>query len=395
MGLTEGLWQIAQLLGGAAGDATAWAAALEGMVDLLRASHAMLVVQDTLSGAVTIAECARLDTGDFATFLTPRAACLMEPYTLQLSAGRAALWSQLTASGPFERSDFYNEVVRPAKGFYAVAARHLLPGYSSFLAVCRSRRCGDFSPEDAATLNRLSPFLTTSLELYCRLLGARARCSDFERLLDQLEEGVVLADQSGRALFVNGVAQRLLADGNGLRLTDAGLAATTISVTRRLRAALASAAAGACARQRFSIARTAGRTPLLVTLMPVWQTDFAVRGADKPRVAVFIQELDAPVVIDRRAAAESFGLTPREADIAALLATGLEIREIAARLSLGQATVRSHLLHVFKKTDTHSQAKLVLLMKGFGERRVALPQQADLPRAAPGPALPALRKKIP
>jgi DNA-binding CsgD family transcriptional regulator len=280
-------------------------------------------------------------------------------------------------------------VVRPAKGFYAIAVCHLLPACSGFLAVCRSRRLGDFGPGDAAALDRLSPFLTTSLELYHRLLGARARCAGFERLLDWLEEGVVLTDGLGGALFANAVAQHLLADSDGLRLTHEGLAATTTSVNRRLRAALTSPAVGACERQRFSIARTAGRTALLVTQMPVWQTDFALRGADKPRVAVFIQELDAPIVIDRQAAAESFGLTHREADIAALPATGRELREIAARRSLGQATVRSYLVQIFKKTDTHSQSRLVLLMKGFGERRAPLAQRTELPPCAPGPSLPA------
>jgi DNA-binding CsgD family transcriptional regulator len=198
----------------------------------------------------------------------------------------------------------------------------------------------------------------------------------------------LVTDGSGCVLFVNGVAQRLLADRDGLRLTDSGLSATTTSVTRRLRAALASVAMGACARQRFSITRTARCTPIVVTLMPLWHIDFAVRGAGKPRVAVFIQELDGPIVIDRLSAAESFGLTPREADIAALLATGLEIREIASQLALSQTTVRSHLLHIFKKTDTHSQTKLVLLVKGFGERRASLRQQNERSRSTPGSSLP-------
>lgn len=365
MELTDGLWQLARLLGSAAGDSASWGAALEAMVDLLRASHAMLVVQDSLSGATTIATCAQLDTVDFAPFLSPHAAALMEPYTQQLRPGYATLWSQLAAGRSFERSEFYNEVVRPAKGFYAIAARHVLPGCSSFLAVCRSRRCGDFTPEDAATLDRLSPFLATSLELYHRLLAARANCADLERLLDRLEEGVVLTDGSGGVLFANAAAQRILAEGDGVRLTDAGLTAAAASVRLRLRAALASAVAGACACQRFPVPRASPRPSLLLTLMPVWHTDFEVRGAEKPRVVVFIRELGGFVAIDRRAAAESLGLTPREADIAALLASGLEIREIAAELSVGEATVRSHLVQVFKKTNTHSQAKLVLLMKGF------------------------------
>jgi DNA-binding CsgD family transcriptional regulator len=84
-----------------------------------------------------------------------------------------------------------------------------------------------------------------------------------------------------------------------------------------------------------------------------------------PHVAIFITEPDAAPTIDRPAVAEAFKLTPRETDVAVLLAGGFGPDEIAIRLKLGIGTVRHHLKRVFDKSGTHSQAALVALIRGF------------------------------
>jgi DNA-binding NarL/FixJ family response regulator len=53
------------------------------------------------------------------------------------------------------------------------------------------------------------------------------------------------------------------------------------------------------------------------------------------------------------------GLTPREAEILALIADGLTNPEIAARLVISQATVKSHVNHVFTKTGVRDRAQAV------------------------------------
>ena len=57
-----------------------------------------------------------------------------------------------------------------------------------------------------------------------------------------------------------------------------------------------------------------------------------------------------------------FGLTNTEAQIAVRLARCLDVRQLAEGLSISTATVRTHLQHVFDKTDTHRQAELVRLL---------------------------------
>ncbi len=53
------------------------------------------------------------------------------------------------------------------------------------------------------------------------------------------------------------------------------------------------------------------------------------------------------------------GLTPREAEVLSLIATGLSNREIASALYLSEATVKSHINRLFAKTGVRDRAQAV------------------------------------
>jgi DNA-binding CsgD family transcriptional regulator len=57
-----------------------------------------------------------------------------------------------------------------------------------------------------------------------------------------------------------------------------------------------------------------------------------------------------------------YGLTKGEADIALRVADGQGLAPISEDLCVSIATVKTHLQHVFDKTDTHRQAELVRLL---------------------------------
>ena len=79
-------------------------------------------------------------------------------------------------------------------------------------------------------------------------------------------------------------------------------------------------------------------------------------------------DLDA----DRRAAPELlrevFGLSRMQATVAALLAEGREVKEIATELEVSGFTVRRHLADIMQKTDTARQAELVRLLSRLPEQ---------------------------
>jgi len=53
-------------------------------------------------------------------------------------------------------------------------------------------------------------------------------------------------------------------------------------------------------------------------------------------------------------------LSPREADIVRLIATGLTNREISARLGLSDKTVKNHISHIFAKLNVTARTQVVL-----------------------------------
>jgi DNA-binding NarL/FixJ family response regulator len=60
------------------------------------------------------------------------------------------------------------------------------------------------------------------------------------------------------------------------------------------------------------------------------------------------------------------GLTPREAEVLALIAEGLTNAEIASRLVVSAATVKTHVNHIFAKTGARDRAQAVVYAYGHG-----------------------------
>jgi DNA-binding NarL/FixJ family response regulator len=54
-------------------------------------------------------------------------------------------------------------------------------------------------------------------------------------------------------------------------------------------------------------------------------------------------------------------LTERERQVLALMVDGLSNPQIAVRLQVGNATIKSHVSHLLQKLDAHSRAEAVML----------------------------------
>jgi DNA-binding NarL/FixJ family response regulator len=69
----------------------------------------------------------------------------------------------------------------------------------------------------------------------------------------------------------------------------------------------------------------------------------------------------------QRAVEQSISLlTPREAEVAALLARGLSTAEIASELVLAIATVRVHIEHILRRLHLHSRTQVILWVREHG-----------------------------
>lgn len=357
----KGLLEAAARLHAAALEPGAWAPALDYVVSLFGADHAILLApgdEPTTPFAVS----ARLCEDHHALFLSPLSAELFVPYQRAIPPGLACPRQRICPDEVFIRSAVYNEILRPADGFHSVNFSQGGP-HGFALSICRGRRWSAFGKTETARLQSLLPHISTAMEFRRRLRTAEHRGASLGQLLDRLGDGVMLTDGRARPSYVNGKAASLLAAEDGLCMTADGLAGSSPITTRALRAAIATVNMEDGSR-RLSLRRP-GRMPLLLTLMPVSLLGASIPGGPPSTVAIFITEPDAPAVIDRTALADAFGLTRRECDVTVLLARGLSTEDIADTLDLSVGAVRQYLKRVFDKTGRRSQAALVALARGF------------------------------
>lgn len=217
-----------------------------------------------------------------------------------------------------------------------------------------------FSRREVQAFEAILPYLQQAVLFGARL--AEARSQGTIDAFEMMNCGGVVLDGLGRALRLNAKAEQLL--GTGVQLVQGYLVAEYRAANTSLhrligdllgpRSDLEKRPIGAVALPRRS-----GR-PLVVHGSPI-------RGAAKDifqRAKAILMLVDPD---EHREPAEpilrqAFGLTPAEARLAIELASGQELREIAAAQHISELTVRTQLRAIFAKTETHRQAELVALL---------------------------------
>ena len=81
------------------------------------------------------------------------------------------------------------------------------------------------------------------------------------------------------------------------------------------------------------------------------------------RTILIVARRAAAKAADRTALRDRFGLTPREADVAALIFDGLATTDIARRLSISVHTARRHVEQLLKKLGVHSRGAAQRLLR--------------------------------
>jgi DNA-binding NarL/FixJ family response regulator len=179
------------------------------------------------------------------------------------------------------------------------------------------------------------------------VVGTAADGQEAVDLARRLDPDVVLMDL--RMPRCDGVeaTRRLAAAGARARVVVLTTYADDASVLAALRA-------GA----RGYLTKDAGAEEIRAALDAVARGEAALDPAVQHHVVAAVAGADeAPGA--REAPALPDGLTPREAEVLALIARGLTNREIAADLVVSEATVKSHVNHLFAKAGVRDRAQAV------------------------------------
>ena len=174
------------------------------------------------------------------------------------------------------------------------------------------------------------------------LVGTAADGDEAVRLAAELEPDVVLMDL--RMPRTDGVeaTRRLAERGPSPRVVVLTTYADDTSVLGALRA-------GA----RGYLTKDAGADDIRAAIEAVVRGEAALDPAVQHHVVAALSspQPSAPALPD--------GLTPREAEVLGLIAQGLTNGEIAAALVVSEATVKSHVNHLFAKAGVRDRAQAV------------------------------------
>lgn len=353
----------------AALDPSAWPAFLEAVCNEIGGHSACLIFHDPSTPKGTVESAFRLDPAAALGYAHYFGA--LDPWAERLKA-RRELRSGLVCTGDevldhglLRKTEYYNDYANRFGLTENVFALHVDPVVRTVfvVTVLRSDRAGPFDTEAVKLVSALRPHLTRAFQVHARLTEADSRARRSEAALDRLSTGVVLVNALGRVTFANCTARERCAVRDGIYIERGELLASGRTASARLQAALGralhSTSAVPDAGELLQVARPSGRRPFSVLVSALPRPGRAVGDV---AAIVLIVDPDRDLLMRTEILSRAYDLTPAEVGICEQLGAGRSISEAAARLSITDATARTHLKRILDKTGTHRQAELIRLL---------------------------------
>ena len=266
-----------------------------------------------------------------------------------------------------KRSEAYNEMAR-AEVQNGLNMRLALPdGAKITWQIADPVGGGDWVSDQLGVIEALKPHLLHFARVRRALVQADALGRSMEAMLENNQVGVVQLDRRGRIVAASDAALAHLRDGD-LDDEGGGLRAPSTINDTELQSLLAGALGASAAGRRGGSMRLRRAHPAPPLMMHV--TPIVARASDcgPGRVAALavIVDPERQARVDPGLLTGVLGLTPAEAEVAALLAGGLTPRQVGATSGRGEGTIRWHLHHIFAKLGIERQAQLVRLVRALG-----------------------------
>jgi DNA-binding CsgD family transcriptional regulator len=299
------------------------------------------------------------------------------PWTTAMKSvpfGKAVAANSLVAAGTIARTGFYADVLAPQGIVDMVNVSHRAMAHDGGVGgfgFSFSPRRADRMDENVRRVQRLTPHLSRALEATLKLGHLADGSRQLARVLQLMPSPALLLDGTGRITSANPAAELLLRmrDGlafdrsGGLQLT-AALPVDAAALSRALALALdVASGTGTELGEPLRLTRPSGAAPLLVLPVPLPPPAFALwEMMEQARVLVLIIDPSAQSRATATVIQTTFGLTPAEARVAVLIASGRSGPETAALLGISPSTVKTHLKRCFEKTGVHSQVGLARIL---------------------------------
>ena len=277
--------------------------------------------------------------------------------------GTALMTSRFIADRDLERTEYWHDFAsRHGTGFNLIGAN--LGEVADDLAMIgfgRPKGAGDFTEAQRRQLEALLPHIRQALGLWNRLQAAQSDTSQAMLMRNALG-ACVICDGEGRLSLVSPAAEALAVLA-GLRLEAGQLAFNEPSRHAAMMVLLARTAAGGTGGTRIVAPHAPGGGIIAhVSRLP----QHATPDAGPPHLVLVELRVVRPQLPSAASLRVMFGLGAAEAEVALLLAEGMEVEAVAARRGTSFTTVRSQIRTVQAKTGTSGLRELSTLLLAVG-----------------------------
>jgi DNA-binding CsgD family transcriptional regulator len=263
-------------------------------------------------------------------------------------------------------SEYYEDFWRP-QGFYDSLSSYVErdQATTSALIVVRQKGAPEFEEQHVDLFRLMTPHLKRAIELQRTVYDGIGKNEVLSQALDRLPHAVVVVDERRKVLTANKAAQEVIARGDCLSLKDGELYSSDFGARQALRQTI-DAAIGTTLRRGtgsggvVELPRREER-PISLMVSPVKSEPFTF-GTSRPAALILISTYTTGVQLSDFVLADLYELTRTESRVAASLAAGESMEDIAEHLHISISTARTHLKRIFDKTGTGRQGELISML---------------------------------
>ncbi len=350
--------------------AEAWSAVAQQLMQIVGARGCVMQIADMRAGRsqlLTAPGCEGLNMAAYAEHYVRRDIWAREATPER--SNKAILLHELVTPDIWERSEIYNDFVRPGSNFFWClgVAIPLPDGQVGLLGLLRERDSTHFGAEEGSLIDILLPHLRRSLQLTHHLRGLELDLAHARASLDALSIGVAICGAEGKVRVANRIAEEILDLGDGIGWKDGEtVALTDPDLQLRFRRLIA----GAARRTGLEPSGSGGAirverqdgAPLKVLVAPLPEAQHSGAGA-----MILIDDPERNTAPAIEALKALFGLTGAEARLARRLAHGESTApEIAAEFALSPQTIRTQMKSIHRKMEVSHQAEISAIISRLG-----------------------------
>lgn len=254
-----------------------------------------------------------------------------DPINMRSFAGTSASMEQIVPFDEFQRSEYFNDFIRPQKIQRQMAVYIRVNNQLKSLICTHRFKNKRFNQEDLNAADIVSLHMSSAFDRIYMIETIKKRGSFFQVILNNADVGIVALDLKNKPLFINKKAV------SNCFKDDLKAGLNTFPMRERSK-----------------------------TISPFERCRFRCRIVNNdladykhPLILVFMEILPLHPKINGQAVKKDYDLTKSESEIVSYIVRGYKNAEIAKTLFISEGTVKNHLRNIFKKVKVNNRTGLI------------------------------------